>query len=258
MGQRVERRGWGGGAAAIVLAGLAAGCMSPVMELGGRSKSPSERLATLLPSEPAPRRAWSGAIRTAKLRVWADADYRAQNLRWEHGFDEQLDAASALLQPLLGVRFEAEYRAWDRRSADGALDDGLRALEALDPGDDVVCVVGLTSALTLTAPSFEELGLATLLGRHVVVRGHDDAAARAALERAFPTTDIVERQRVLDARRHHQLTTVLAHELAHALGALHERRETSWMAATYSTKASTITNATAVLAMPRNRSRTST
>src|SRR5262249_32808405 len=106
--------------------------------------------------------------------------------------------------------------------------------------EDVVWVVGLTSSLSLVAGGFEQLGVATLGERHLVVRGHADLEERKAFERAFPDIDPAQRENVVEARRRHKITAVLVHELAHSLGALHETEPDWVMNPTYSHRAASI------------------
>ncbi len=114
---------------------------------------------------------YEGEVRTARVRVYADADYRSQNLRWKQGFGDELDYANQLLEPMLGVRLEAEFVDWDRRAPGATLRETVEALGQLDPGDDVAWVIGLTSALPLVTASTDELGVAEVLGTHIVLRG---------------------------------------------------------------------------------------
>jgi hypothetical protein len=196
-----------------VMLGVSGCLISPVIPIGGNGKSSRERqhdrMSKLLPVPLTAPGRWTGEVRVARLRVWADDEYRAQNLRWEHGFDDELDDVNQLMTPMLGVRLEAEYRAWDHHAPTGTLSDHLDALDRADPGDDVVWVVGLTSSLSLVAASFEQIGVARLGGRHLVVRGHADLEERAAFERGFPDLDRDEREAVLEARRRHKTTAVL-------------------------------------------------
>jgi hypothetical protein len=87
--------------------------ISPVIPIGGGGKSSKERqfetADKLFPVHLTALGRWSSEVRVAKLRVWADNQYRAQNVRWERTFDEQLDYANQVLIPMLGVRIEAEY-----------------------------------------------------------------------------------------------------------------------------------------------------
>ncbi|MEO7735175.1 MAG: hypothetical protein ABIY55_29745, partial [Kofleriaceae bacterium] len=235
-------------AVAVVLAAgwLSACLISPVIPIGGGKSSKQiqhEGLDKLFPAQLAALHTQPGPVRTAKIRVWADDEYRAQNLRWQHGFDEQLDYANQVLIPLIGVKVEPEYRDWSHHATPGgALEAELAVLADHDPGDDVVWVVALTSSLTLVAGSFEELGVARLGERHLVVRGHADLEERKAFERAFPDLPAEERAQVLEARRRHKTTAVLLHEMAHSLGALHETEADWLMNPIYSHRAASISD----------------
>ncbi|HEX4455662.1 MAG TPA: biopolymer transporter ExbD [Kofleriaceae bacterium] len=217
---------------------MVSACISPVMHFGaGKSahEAQHDRLAELLPPQLDMQPAWHDSTRTARIRVWADDDFRAQNIHWEQVFGEQLDYANAVLEPVLGLHLIADYHAWDFRAPPGStLSDDLHALEQRDPGDDVLAVIGLTSSLSLVTASFEQLGLANMPGRHAVLRGYADLEERAAFGRAFPDLSPDEREAALEARRRHKTTVTLLHELAHDLGADHEPTADTIMNATYS------------------------
>lgn len=185
-------------------------------------KNQRRRLGEELPATLEAPTKYEGTARTAKVRVWADAEYRAQNVRWKHGFGDELDYANQLLEPMLGIRLEAEFKEWERHAPNASLRETAAELAALDPGDDVTWVFGLTSALPLVSSSTDELGVAEVLGTHIVLRGFSDGAERKAFARAFPDLEDDEREEVHDARRRHKQTVLLVHELAHTLGALHE------------------------------------
>ena len=170
-----------------------------------------------------------GEARTAHVRIWVDEDFRAQNVRWRTQIEEQLDEANQFLVPAVGIRLEVKtIEPWPTRSADQRLADVLAALEAQDPGDDVDWVIGYASSLSLIGASFEQLGYARMLGRHLVVRGYADAPERKNFLAAFPDTSADDRERVHQARRRHKQTTILLHEIGHTLGAPHET-EASWL-----------------------------
>lgn len=218
-------------------AALVAGCMSPVMHFGaGKSahEAQHDTLAEFLPPQLDMQPRWTGAPRTAKIRVWADDEFRAQNMRWQQTFGEELEYANAVLEPVLGVHLLAEYHEWDYHAPGATLADDLAALARQDPGDDVLSVVGLTSSLSLVTATFEELGYANMPGKHVMLRGYADLQERDAFARAFPALSTDERDAALEARRHHKTTVVLLHELAHNLGADHDPVSDTIMSATYS------------------------
>src|ERR1044071_5999695 len=231
-------------AGALLVLPITSGCcVAPVMTFGGGKsweQGQHEGLDRLFPAQLAATERWTGAQRVARLRVWADDAYRAQNMRWQHGFDEQLAYANAVLAPMLGIRLEAEYHAWERHAPDAPLAEHLTALARQDTGDDVVWVVGLTSSLSLVAEPFEQIGVARLAAPYVVVRGHADVEERKAFERAFRDSAGGQRELVLEARRRHKTAALLIHELAHSLGALHEVAEDSVMHPSYSHRAASL------------------
>ncbi len=177
---------------------------------------------------------WRGSVADAKIRVYADDDYRAQNLKWQQTFGEQLEYANAVLGPQFGVRLVADYRVWNHHAPGNGLAADLEALRAGDPGTDVLTVIGLTSALSLTSATFDLLGIANEPGRHVMLRGYADLEERKAFARAFPDLTSDERDNALEARRRHKLAAVLLHELAHTLGSPHELITDTLMNPTYS------------------------
>ncbi len=177
-------------------------------------------------AEPAPLEAskpWTKDPRKLEVRVLVDEDFRSQNLRWSKQIEEQLDDANQFLIPALGLELKvAEYRKWDVRTADKTMEEVLGELEAHDDGEDVAWVIAYVSSLSIAADSFEQLGVARALGKHIVVRGYADVGERRAFTEAFPRTTAEERERVHQARRRHKQTVVLIHELGHTLGAIHE------------------------------------
>jgi len=194
---------------------VASGCFAtPVIPFGGGVSSEQAQhagLERLFPAQLTARETWKGETRVARVRVWADDEYRAQNMRWQHGFDEQLIYANAVLTPMLGVRLEAEYHAWQRHAPDARLSEDLAALVRQDAGDGVVFVIGLTSALGLVAEPFEQIGVAGVGGPYLVMRGQADAEERKAFDRAFPDIDREQRDVVLEARRRHKTAALLIH-----------------------------------------------
>ncbi len=182
-----------------------------------------KHLAAALPAELEPGATHVGDVRIAKVRVLADADFRGTNVHWQKRITDELDYASQVLVPMLGVRLEVvEFVKWDYHAPGAALRETLAALTARTPGDDVTFVLGFTGALQLVSSDQHELGMAELLGRHVVIRGFADLEERQAFARAFPDLPAKDQDDVLDARRRHKQTTLLLHELGHSLGAIHE------------------------------------
>jgi biopolymer transport protein ExbD len=221
---------------------VASGCMSPVMHFGGgksADEAQHDQAARLMPPLLTAPGEWPGKPTLAKVRVWADDDYRAQNLHWQRTFADELAYANAVLEPMLGLHLDAEYHAWDRHAQDANLEQDLAALAARDPGEGVLAVIGLTSSLSVVTTTVEHLGYASLPGHHVVLRGYHDLEERKAFARGLRELTAEERESVLVARRAHKTAALLLHELGHNLGAAHEDEPGSIMSAMYSDRAST-------------------
>jgi len=223
---------------AALAAMLAGGCFiaTPPMRFGGKSSQEAQRqtLGNETPPALVSNATWSSEVSTQRIRVYADDDFRAQNVHWQHTFDDELAYANEVLAPLLGIRLVAEYRSWQHHAPGGSLADSLEELARLDPGSDVLSVVGLTSALALVSGTFDQLGYASIQGRHLIVRGYADREERQMFERAFPDLRADERDALFASRRRHKTAAVLLHELGHNLGATHETEANTIMNATYS------------------------
>lgn len=162
-------------------------------------------------------------VRRAKVRVYADAAYRAQNRRWEDKVAAQLRDASRIFEPTIGLGLDlADTRAWERKADSSDMTAMIKELEALDPADDVDFVIGLVDALPQVSTSFHQLGLARPLGKHLLVRGMNDVKEIQLFEQVFDTLPDDQRKRLYSERKKHKELVVLLHELAHALGALHD------------------------------------
>jgi len=217
---------------------MLAGCMSPVMHFGaGKSAKQAQHDVLVREFWPAPlatEGTYAGPVKTVTVRVYADDAYRAQNLEWRQAFDEGLEYANAVLGSNFGVRLVADYREWQHHAPGYSLDEHLTELRALDTGEHVLTVIGLTSSLSLVSATFDQLGYASVPGKHMMLRGYADLEERKAFTRAFPDLPAEERANALVARRHHKLAALLLHELAHNLGVDHEVAEDTLMNARYS------------------------
>ena len=163
------------------------------------------------------------ALRPMKVRVWVDGDFQRQTLRWEDRILAQFDRANRVLIPQFGVRLDVvEVKPWDNAPGD-SLDVHLRALRARDDGQGVDCVVGYVSSVERVATSHDQVGWASLFGKHWIARGMVSAAETDAIQRSLDKLSVSELDRVTRERRLHRETAVLLHEWAHTLGAIHER-----------------------------------
>jgi biopolymer transport protein ExbD len=214
------------------------GCLvSPVYHFGGgktEKEAQHDRAAELTPPVLVADGEWHGEVKVAHIRVWADDEYRAQNVRWERTFGDSLDYANEVLAPLMGIRLEAEYHAWDHHAPGNTLGQDLDDLVQQDPGDGVLTVIGLTSSQGLTSATFEELGLASTPGNHMMLRGYADVEERQIFERYFKTLTADERDHLYTARRRHKGAALLLHELGHNLGAPHSATADTLMYPMYS------------------------
>jgi predicted Zn-dependent protease len=209
---------------ALALA-VAAGCGGNVINI--QRKILHDEMPAVIEMTDAGKR-WKGEPRIAKVRIYADEEYRAQNMRWKHGFTDQIDYANQLLEPAFGVRLEPEFKDWDRRAGEASLAETLKALVDLDAGDDVAWVIGLTSSLTIVSDSVDALGMAYPMTPHIVMRGFADVKERAQFKRALPDLERAELEQVHEARRRHKQVVVLLHEIGHTLGGIHEN-DPAWI-----------------------------
>ncbi|HUS31117.1 MAG TPA: biopolymer transporter ExbD [Kofleriaceae bacterium] len=220
---------------------LAACLMTPVMRFGeGKTAKQAQRdtMTEIGPSRLATGETWKGEVTTRTVRVYADGPYRTQNIHWQDTFNEALELTNIVLTPLFGVRLVADYHVWDRDVPGATLADSLDALRAHDPGDDnIFAVIGLTSSLPLVSATFDQLGYASVGGRHIMLRGYADLEERKAYANAFPDLTPEERELALVHLRHHKSAVILLHELGHNLGMDHEVAENTIMNASYSSHA---------------------
>ena len=203
-------------AVAILLAlvgTLALGCGGPQLK---------EHVADLgkhLPATLEAERPREGDPRTLKVRIYADAAVRALP-RWKEDLTDQLDYASQLLTPLVGIRLSVDaIKPWERT---GDFHDALRALSELDKGEGVAWVIGYVAPGDTAGKAMGELGDAQPLGHHVVLRAWADKPEIDALAGSLPDLKDAERTEVHGAHRRHKQTVVLLHALATTLGAIPE------------------------------------
>jgi predicted Zn-dependent protease len=183
----------------------------------------------LLPAPLTATRDFKGTPRALRVRVYADHEHRAQSRRWSAHFQEQVELANEILIPEFGIQLEVvEFKQWTRQAPAQRLHEILDELEGRDSGADVEWVIGLASALSSVSTSMHELGVARPLGRHIVLRGYSDIAERKELGKDYE-------EELFTVRRRHKQATLLLHEWAHTMGAIHvEGDETKLMNTYYS------------------------
>lgn len=191
---------------------------------GPRLQERPPDLSKHLPATLEASRPQDGAPRVAKVRVWADAGVRALP-RWREEIVDQLDYASQLLRPLLGIELALDdvhewARAGEPQQALTQLAVADAALPAAATGP--AWVIGYATANDTAGRALFELGQAELLGRYVVVRGWAETAESRALGATLPDLAEGDRAEILAAHRRHKQTVVLLHQLAITLGAIAE------------------------------------
>lgn len=182
-------------------------------------------MAAHLPATFEAQRPRSGDPRPAKVRVYVDAGVRAQP-KWREEINDQLDYASQLLTPLLGIRLTVEaVKEWARP---GDPHQALQSLAEADKGEGVAWVIGYVMPGEKVSRAMQELGSGEPLGRHVIVRAWSEKAETGALIATLPEMKETARAEMIAAHRRHKQTAVLLHMLAGTLGAIAETDPT-WL-----------------------------
>jgi len=227
--------------AVALVAPFAAACMSQ------QARSDRRWAADLTPAALEPTPTAGGAMGRLRVRVYADDAYRAQNPDHQAKIRLLVGRAAQLLEPTIGVSLEvADIRPWNRRSGDSEdLESVTDKLEVLDSGRDVDLVIGMVNALSRVSTDIHKLGMARLLGRHLVVRGLDDAAEVAAMESGLRTLRRDERQDLYSRRKRHKELVILLHEIGHVLGGMHVTGERDVLNPRYHWKVSALGQANA-------------
>lgn len=197
---------------ALVLAAVAA-CGGPQIN------DHAVDLAKVTPATLEAERPREGDPHALTLRVYVDPGVKALP-KWKEEIAEQVDYASQLLTPLLGVRLSiAETKDWARSGDPGV---ALQQLEQLDKGDGVTWVVGYIAANGSADKAMSELGGARPLGKHIVVHAWAEAPETAAIAGTLPDLKDAERSQVLESHKRHKQTVILLHFMATTLGAIAE------------------------------------
>jgi len=179
-----------------------------------------------------------------RVRLYASQEYRAQRASWQSRVTKMVDSAGEVLGPAFGMRLEVvDARTWNADCDPESLEECLEELALYDPGDDVDWVVGLISSVPRFTASFDELGMASLPGRHFVLRDLYAAAEREAINASFPHMATAKRDEIFKQRQKHKRLVVFLHEWAHTMGALHTRREDTILYPAYNPEAAGFSDA---------------
>jgi len=174
------------------------------------------------------------AARVLRVRVHATTGYAVETVEWPRQFARLIEDVNRIVEPTLDARLDVVgASSWNPELPNDDLDPLLSKLRHLDAGDDVDCVVGLAGSLPVFAHSFHQLGLGEILGKHIVVRGMNDAREREALEVELSRLAAEDREALYQTRKRHKATAVFLHELGHNLGAIHETDDSFIMNARY-------------------------
>jgi hypothetical protein len=180
------------------------------------------------------------AIRKLRVRVLATPAYAASVFDWQRQAGTTFSDANAVLEQDFGVSLElADARVWAGVSSEHSLPELLKRLTAEHPGTDVDYVLGLATSVPGLAHSPDQLGVARVLGKHLVMRAMSDAEEFDAIKRAFSELSEDEQHKLYGARKRHKTASVLLHELGHTLGMPHEAARETLMHAHFSTDVST-------------------
>lgn len=174
--------------------------------------------------------------RTFRVRVHTTDHFLSQTIDAPKQIASLVDDANAVLQPTFKLRLEVDrIQPWSR-DADDDLDASLAALRQEDGADGADLVVGMLGALPRQSDSFHEVGMAPILGKHLVVRAASRLGEHDAIDQAFSELSEEDRARLLARKRRHRAEAVFLHELGHTLGAIHENDVRSVMHSAYDSK----------------------
>ncbi len=155
------------------------------------------------------------SAREFRVRVYGMTKFVAQTVVWGEVVQGLADDANEILVPSIAVRLSiVGTERWDYTPPSDDLEPALKPLQQKDPGDDVELVIAMAGGLPKASASFHSLGYATMLGKHILLRSVSDLEEYAALQ---------SKPEELRTRVRHRATTLLLHEVGHALGAPHEK-----------------------------------
>jgi hypothetical protein len=192
---------------------------------------PADITPSLSSSAPAAQR------RTLRIRIRPNDRYLAQTIDAPKQIADLVEDANRVLGPTVDAEVEVDrVQTWSNEADDPGA--ALAALNSDDPGADVDIVVGMIGALPRQTDSLHELGVSTLLGKHLVVRAASRFEERDAVEQRFSELSEDDRARIASQRKRHRALAVFLHEIGHTFGAIHEVDIESLMHPSYDPKMS--------------------
>lgn len=188
-------------------------------------------------------------LHTMRARVYVDREHATQARQWKESLQQQVDLANRVLIPEFGLQLEiADTQEWVRQAPSHDLPAVLTELGERDTGADVDLVIGLITPLSMTTSSIDKLAVSELMGRHIVLRGHNGPAERKQLFELTEDLGQSQREELYLVRKEHQQAFILLHEVGHTLGAIHvDPRLRSIMSASYDHKGTGFAEPTAAL-----------
>lgn len=70
----------------VVIVVVSTGCLSPVMTFGSgktAKQAQHQTMSDFTPGRLVVETKWNGEVTTKKIRVWADNQFRTQNIKWQ-------------------------------------------------------------------------------------------------------------------------------------------------------------------------------
>jgi tetratricopeptide (TPR) repeat protein len=189
---------------------------------------------SLVPAEIGPRAKEGVQARKLSARIWAEEDFQRATLDWQVRLHRQIERTNEVLRAVLGVELDiVQVKTWPHQGRLTSLSSAMFDLEEIDKGDNVDLVIGLLTPLPVATSAIHELGRAVPLGKHMVLRGSDDAEEARLLAEYYDKLKDEEREKLYLSRQRHKEEAVLLHELGHLFGAIHVGLPKSLMQPSY-------------------------
>ncbi|MBL4635869.1 MAG: hypothetical protein JKY56_18560, partial [Kofleriaceae bacterium] len=168
----------------------------------------------------------SPTVKILHVRVYTDQGYRRELMNWQRQVESLFSKVNFLLGEAYQLRLEVNsVSEWTSSSDASSMSAMLAELKALDKGEGASWVIGFVTQLPIVSTGVDTLGVTNYLGKHIVLRGSNNAAGLRASHRRFDRLDSAKVAELNQRLRLHQELFVFIHELGHTLGALHTSDE---------------------------------